>query len=264
MMKHGLEKRGLGRSTLTSTIPSAVSNIFRYTDVNITSHPIIREAKRTVKRLTKPSVSKLPVTTAHLSWMAYQAPSTFIGTRNMFMMILMFLGFLRESEVTQLKPTDVWEETVDGKIVLFIYVLKAKNDQFSTGHTIVVGGNPESSLCPIRWYRAYKRFPKGTYLFRQANKHMLGLAAATPNAIIKSLLVSINVDPNRYGSHSLRRGGVTAAVAAGINILVLARHGNWRSEAIYAYVSQSMYQRLSVSHAILGSSVQGPLSKLMY
>ena len=60
MMKHGLEQRGLGRSTLTSTIPSAVSNIFRYTDVNITNHQIIREVKQTVKRLTKPSVSKLP------------------------------------------------------------------------------------------------------------------------------------------------------------------------------------------------------------
>ena len=59
-----------------------------------------------------------------------------------------------------------------------------------------MGGKPESLLCPIRWYRAYNRFPKATYLFRQANKHMLGLAKATPNAIIKKLLISINVDPD--------------------------------------------------------------------
>ena len=58
-----------------------------------------------------------------------------------------------------------------------------------------------------------------------------GLAKTTPTAIIKKFLHTISIDPEPYGSHSLRRGGVTAAVAAGVDILVLARHGNWRSSA---------------------------------
>ena len=266
MMKHGLEDRGLGRSTLTSVLPSAVAHLFRYSDETPTQHPVVREAKKTVMRLTSPSKQKLPVTPAQLVRIAATIKrNKFIHVRDMFMMTLMFLGFLRESEVTQLKPENVWEETIDGEAVLFIFVVKAKNDQFSTGHTIVLGGDATSPICPIKWHRLYRRFAKGKHLFYKANNRArAGLAKTTPNAIIKKLLRTINVDPEPYGSHSLRRGGVTAAVAAGVDILVLARHGNWHSEAIYAYVSQSVFQRLGVSRSILHSPLQGPESKFMY
>jgi hypothetical protein len=45
-------------------------------------------------------------------------------------------------------------------------------------------------------------------------------------------------------------GGVTAAVAAGVEIRLIAKHGNWRSDAIFVYVSDSLKAKLSVSASI--------------
>ena len=64
---------------------------------------------------------------------------------------------------------------------------------------------------------------------------------------------NIGVDPKPYGSHSLRRGGATAAAHAGIEAYVIAHHGNWKSSAVFAYMTAQMKQRLSVGRAILST-----------
>ena len=71
-----------------------------------------------------------------------------------------------------------------------------------------------------------------------------------PNKIVKAALKRIGVDPERYGSHSARRGGATAAAAQGIAMHLLKRHGRWKSDAVYAYISDSLISRLSVALAI--------------
>jgi hypothetical protein len=78
------------------------------------------------------------------------------------------------------------------------------------------------------------------------------LSRNTPYHIVKKWLKRINVDPAGYGSHSCRRGGVTAAVAANVEMLLVARHGNWTSDAVFLYVSDSHKRKLLVSRAILG------------
>ena len=82
------------------------------------------------------------------------------------------------------------------------------------------------------------------------------LDAKTPNNILKAMLRSIGVDPTNYGSHSARRGAVTAALERGISIHVVARHGNWKSTAVYAYVVDSIEKKLKVGKAILGSQLR--------
>ena len=47
-------------------------------------------------------------------------------------------------------------------------------------------------------------------------------------------------------------GGVTAAVAANVEMLLVARHENWTSDAVFLYVSDSHKRKLIVSRAILG------------
>ena len=64
---------------------------------------------------------------------------------------------------------------------------------------------------------------------------------------MKKALKSIGVDTAPFGSHSCRRGGVTAAVAHGVEIRLIAKH--WRSNAIFAYVTDSLDRRLTVSQA---------------
>jgi hypothetical protein len=67
---------------------------------------------------------------------------------------------------------------------------------------------------------------------------------------LKKLLGKIGVDPTEYGSHSCRKGGCTAAALAGIEVRVLKRHGNWKSDAVNTYIHESIEEKLSVSQAI--------------
>ena len=64
------------------------------------------------------------------------------------------------------------------------------------------------------------------------------------------MLVRIGVDPTGYGSHSMRRGGATAA-AKFVRTHVLKRHGRWKSDAVYLYVDDDAETVLSVTDAIL-------------
>ena len=186
--------------------------------------------------------------------MAKQTRPTEASIRDMFIMILMFLGFLRESEVVLLRPEDVWVEVIDDQEVLFIFVEKMKNDQFRRGHTIVIGAAPHSPLCPVKWHRLYARVRRSSKsLFHSVFKSARPLTKTKPNEVLKKLLAAIGVDPDSYGSHSLRRGGASAAANHRIAIHVLARHGNWKSDAVFAYISDDMQQRLSVGRAILGN-----------
>jgi hypothetical protein len=64
---------------------------------------------------------------------------------------------------------------------------------------------------------------------------------------LKKLLKRIGVDPKQYGAHSCRKDGCTAAALAGIEVRVLKRHGNWKIDAVYTYIHESIPGRSSVS-----------------
>ncbi len=58
-------------------------------------------------------------------------------------------------------------------------------------------------------------------------------------------------DVSKYGVHSLRSGGATAAANAGISDRHFKRHGRWKSEtAKDGYVKDSLDSRLQVSKSI--------------
>ena len=49
---------------------------------------------------------------------------------------------------------------------------------------------------------------------------------------LRSTLRLIGVDPTRFGEHSGRRGGTTAAAAKGASVHELMIQGRWRSESM--------------------------------
>ena len=62
---------------------------------------------------------------------------------------------------------------------------------------------------------------------------------------------ALGLDPKRFGLHSLRPGGVSAADNAGVPNGLFKCHGQWRSEnAKDGYVKDSLETRLSVSRDI--------------
>jgi site-specific recombinase XerD len=249
-----LQLSGLSIATINSVALSAVASNFKLTDdVSPTSSKLVRAAKAVIKRTAKPAgPGKLPLPPSFVVRMVKSSTGSLIDDRDNFLISLMMAAFLRESEAADLEDADVWLEVHDGVEMLLVLIAKGKTDQGRNGHTIVVGAAtamPEA--CPIALYKRWKarRNPGAKYLFHQTGSTKK-LSHKTPNGIMKKLLVRINIDPKPYGSHSCRKGGCTAAAARGINIRVLMRHGRWKSDAIFAYISNSLAVKLSVSQAI--------------
>ena len=66
--------------------------------------------------------------------------------------------------------------------------------------------------------------------------------------IVLSALEGIGLDKNKFGLHSLRSGGATAATAAGIDDRLFKKHGRWKSDkAKDGYVKESITDRLLAS-----------------
>ena len=256
-MKHGLEVRKLSRSTLADIIPAAVEDLFRFdkTSPGRDEPAMLRGMKRAIRTLTKPSEARKPIQREQLELMANMATRSLTGIRNILILIMMFVGCLRESEAVRLLDEDVSLEKTDGGTeILYIIVRRSKTDQYGENATIVVTGCPGSPICPVLWYKRHNTVRrKSQFLFHKIPKVSLEpLGKATPNEIIKEHLRKIGVDPKGYGSHSLRRGGASAAAKAKVRMHLLKRHGRWRSEAVYMYIVDAPEEQLGVSQAILG------------
>ena len=92
------------------------------------------------------------------------------------------------------------------------------------------------------------------YLFHSSQRRSdikKRMATQTANSRLKIWMARIGVDPTMYGSHSCRRGGATAAAAAGVAQRLLMRHGRWKSNCVQLYIVDSLLNRLSVTTSFL-------------
>ena len=64
-------------------------------------------------------------------------------------------------------------------------------------------------------------------------------STAKVRGVVKTMLALSGEDPALFGAHSLRIGGATAALAAGVSALVIKAMGRWGSDVyeIYAHLS---------------------------
>ena len=256
-IRHGLEERGLGRSTLADVLPAAVEDYFRFEDTSPARDcaSMITGMKKVVRSLTRPPVPRKPVHRTQLEKMAAVAKANLKETRDILMLVMMFAGFLRESEAVALQAKDVWVTLAKNKVdmVLYMVIRKSKTDQNGENATVVVSGCPTSPICPVMWYYRYMALRRESpFLFHQVPKNSVAeLAKGTPYRLIKAWLARIKVDPKGYGSHSLRRGGATAAARAHVRMHVLKKHGRWKSDAVYMYIVDGPEEQLGVSQAVL-------------
>ena len=69
--------------------------------------------------------------------------------------------------------------------------------------------------------------------------------------LILEKISAIGLDPKRFGLHSLRSGGASAAANAGVPDRMIKRHGRWHSEnAKDGYVKDSLEECLLVSQKL--------------
>ena len=255
-LRYMVEDRKLSRGTINNTVTSAVADIFRFSNHTPTRDPLVVACKKAVVSMTNAPEGKTPLPRALLEEMIGMSTAREQDIRDMFMFILMFGGLLRESEAVGLKKDEVWVEwdEVQGE-VLYIFIDKSKIDQERKGDTVVLASCPSSPLCPVRWFRLYNSIARSKdFVFHSTFKSAAKLANATPNGILKRWLVSLGLSDKEvktYGSHSLRKGGATAAAAKRVRMHLLKRHGRWRSDAVFIYIVDPLVARLEVSRAAL-------------
>jgi hypothetical protein len=72
---------------------------------------------------------------------------------------------------------------------------------------------------------------------------------------VKAAMHVAGRDPSRYGGHSLRIGGATAALAAGVSPTLIRLMGRWSSDIYELYCRMSVEAALGVGQAIASAEV---------
>ena len=174
--------------------------------------------------------------------------------------IVGFSAFLRYDELSKIKYCDV----LFGKKYMKIFIEQSKTDVYRQGEWVYVA-KLQSQNCPVKIMKRYlksAKFDKYTEEFifrgitRNKNKFKRSLKKSnkpisytTVRSIVLNAFKSVGADSLQLGTHSLRKGGATAAAKHAIEDRLFKKHGRWRSERSKdKYVTEDLKQKLIVSN----------------
>ena len=160
------------------------------------------------------------------------------NSRLMMILVLSFMGFLRFSELSNLKRSDFILHNTH----MSIFIEKSKTDIYRKGHWLHLA-KLNSNLCPLDLTKRYFVLAGidnqcDKYIFRGIENTKNGqklrkidkpLSYTTVRGHVLDLLANIGLDPKKFGLHSLRSGGASAAANFGVNDRLLKKHGRWKS-----------------------------------
>ena len=223
---------------------------------------LVTSVKEVAIRMTaKPVCKKEPITHDHLSKLVTLYKTTTPNLSNLrilTMCLLSYAGFLRFSELVNIKRSHIVFH--DTHITLFIP--KSKTDTLCKGNELVIAktGKP---TCPVSMLHSYLIsaeiaesddcfiFRSLSYCKRSKSYKLRGSAPISytrAREILLDALGAIGLDKQKFGLHSLRSGGASAAANFGISDRLFKKHGRWRSEtAKDGYVKENLSEKLSVS-----------------
>ena len=159
-----------------------------------------------------------------------------LDLRNLCIFLLAYTRYFRIEEVLHIKYGDICFH--DNYVA--INVVKSKTDQFRKGNEVVIAKGSNSDTCPAKMLSRYlariKQDPleHDNYIFRPLLKSRTGhklalvnkpLSYSTIRDHFKASFKDIVPGISRFGTHSLRAGGASAAANAGVNDRLFQRHG---------------------------------------
>ena len=243
-----------------------------------TKHPLVKRLRRAAKkRIGIRAVHRKDPIDQTLLLQAVQLYIPHSGTPDCrrlvaTMVAVAFSGFLRYADFSAIFADQVtfFESHME------IFLDSRKNDQFRQGHVIPIARG-HTDACPVHlteeWIRIRGLAGKHLPLFpawdnRQSAArgsspalHSIEFQANRPipyhlarseilSLIAKVLGCSFDDIRTRFGAHSLRSGGATAA-ATRVEERLFQRQGGWRSQsAMYNYIEDPLEQRLLVTQAL--------------
>lgn len=225
-----------------------------------TENNIVKLLLNTAKRISSKPVVKKDVLSSEMFQelcAIYQHTHDVIDLRDLAMIMLAYSGFMRISEVCDLK-CNVIKFNSDHVV---IKVRKSKTDIYRDGSEIVISKG-STTACPVTILQRYMSeanlsITSEDYLFKPAfrSKHVPSLIRKNKKlsytrtrecvkAKLKLVAPKLNVS-----THSLRASGATAvANTQGVSDRCLKRHGRWKTEiAKDGYIKDSLDERLSVT-----------------
>jgi integrase len=262
-----LLEAGHAANTINKSGISAISSL--HTDIGLptpTKSDMVKRMKQIVSNLAPPPQRTRPLLPHQILQIAQIAYTTSDRSilQTFYILLIMFLTFTRPSELVELQTIDVNIETVPSKsgpkTVLVIFIPKRKNDQERRGHTIMLGSNNTTLLCPIMWHKFYLQFfkprPSDPYFYNIKTKSRRPYDSNYPNKAFKTLFKLAHISPDTYTATSAKSGGVTTAAMRGLATNLIKRHGGWKSDAVYIYMNHDTDSRLQVSQQLLSDTKQ--------
>lgn len=281
-LRERVEEHGVAASTLSSD-RSAIADKLKHTKhKDITNGLAVTSIMAVLRTIAAPSKPKQHMTkelmrelvVAHDRGGPSGRANAWLDERNIFLMLLMMMAFLRESEAVALTPSDLEVKTMRLKgvdvQVLHVFIARSKTDQAKVGHLVLLSADErDTAFCPVRRYALYaaavKKAGVATEFLFPTDKGA-AMSSNTPCGLVQAAVRRANKaseeaglgetrwgPPESYGSHSLRRGGVTTARTKGVSMLDIQKHGRWKSLVVFSYVGTTPEEQLAVTNSFFQS-----------
>ena len=221
---------------------------------------IIESAKR---QKSQPVMKKKPITTEIIRSILdihNKKDASLKNLRIAALCSLAFAGFFRYDELCNIVPKHI-EFHSD---YIRIFVPRSKTDVYREGNFVFISAS-RSKYCPVGVLQRYLDLSgidlcSSLPLFRPLVFHRSSssytlrsgkISYTTCRDILRDTLSQLGLNPNDYGLHSLRSGGITSAVRNSSNSIperLLKIHGRWKSDSAKdMYVEESLENRLQVT-----------------
>ena len=124
---------------------------------------------------------------------------------------------------------------------------------------ILAGAPPGAHIDAVRDLRAWIAVRRALGIADSrplfCDEHGEGITVAQVRDMVKAVMEAVGRDPRLYGAHSLRIGGATAALAAGVSPQLIRLMGRWSSDVYEIYCRMSEQAALGVGAAICSAVV---------
>lgn len=228
-------------------------------------HTLLEGGKRI---LAKPVKKKEPISSEMLESIVdtlgvRENNSDLRSVRTVALLLLSFAGFLRFSELSNIKVKNIKFNNLS----MNIYIESSKTDVYRRGNEVTIA-ETGGKLCPVSWMKHYLklagiqsksedyvfrsiRFYKsvGKYLLCSINKP---ISYTRARELLLEVLEKVGLNSRDFGLHSLRSGGATAAAEKNVSERLIKIHGRWKSDfSRDNYIKDSVDNKLKVSSSIL-------------
>lgn len=147
-------------------------------------------------------------------------------------------------------------ELLPGLYALRLTIRETKTLQFQERqHVIYIAGRRGAALDPVALYQAYVAAhpaatdaPMFSYF---SGGRVVPLTFSGLGAGVKELVGMVGLDPSRYASHSLRRGGASGALESGLAPFFTKFQGDWRSDCYMRYYTVSQGSMVAITASML-------------